>query len=916
MRAGPDFRTCMQKREQTNTKLPASLYCFVENRMEKPEIQILCESYIMDKLDTAQPQGVNRRTEPIKNACYILEQNLEEHGTNNLSAKQETENCKALRLSDDMPWNDHTRGKKNVLGDVIYHRTYYRKTPKASGGKTKYNYDINYQKHIFTLNTPYNFQVIQYLGNFETQEQYETRTEPEVLPDPSTATPVVDPTIVSGVATPVVDPTIVSGVAVDVDLSGDVPGTEATGVPSEEDTDHEHAVGIRRYRQPRLDDDLPKEIAIPRYDHNRKLSIQEADDVIESYHMGSGKTLNGPDTVITGQKPGDVYVFDIQGVGDWWKDTILKDTYSWGGQNKDHYDSAHCPNKLTRILQSCKIRPKAGPKDSKLKKPNTRFQRLIYYDLDDRKIAVVQYLGSNDGITPVPHGNTRSTSATPYVATSAQVKFDINKVGLTKKPKKLLDTYRCNLPPGRARSIKVMRNTKQINYLQAKMRREVNFTSGKMANIMAVANELPDFVRVFDMKPTDGNAFRQFVMIVAVEETIVEVRTVLKEIPLEQAITLGADTTFELACNPGCYATPLYLRHPYIERRTIGDHQTNPQANICVAIMFHDCKHLDDHQKYITEFHRIVDQELPTDANYRLSQKDINFLSDAELKNVKRLFGNTPKPKEGERKRVVTHYPCWLHLKDNVKRKFRNMGVTDKPTLKRAMDDFIKILKSDSLDEYEDNRINLRLLESPWSTSEAQEYFDQHLDERIFNAGATFRLRAAGFPNPENGITNNASESINATLKRDADHQKQEIPDLMLNIYFHMRSQAGQIEEAYYGMGEYKVSEGYEHLVQPSDAAPPQVYKTVEEMKKFLVESLATDAEDGLSAEEEAELAAVVPPETTSPPTIEKIAKLIWQNGNIKFSQDDQGVLLVRSLDRSKVHRVNLVDHTCDCGDK
>ena len=133
--AGPDFRTCMQKREQTNTKLPASLYCFVENRMEKPEIQILCESYIMDKLDTAQPQGVNRRTEPIKNACYILEQNLEEHGTNNLSAKQETENCKALRLSDDMPWNDHTRGKKMclVMSFTIEHIT--EKLQKLREGK-------------------------------------------------------------------------------------------------------------------------------------------------------------------------------------------------------------------------------------------------------------------------------------------------------------------------------------------------------------------------------------------------------------------------------------------------------------------------------------------------------------------------------------------------------------------------------------------------------------------------------------------------------------------------------------------------------------------------------------------------------------------------------------------------------------
>ena len=65
-----------------------------------------------------------------------------------------------------------------------------------------------------------------------------------------------------------------------------------------------------------------------------------------------------------------------------------------------------------------------------------------------------------------------------------------------------------------------MRNTKQINYLRAKMRKEVNFTSGKMANIMAVANEIPEYVRVFNMKPTDADAFKQFIMILAVEETM------------------------------------------------------------------------------------------------------------------------------------------------------------------------------------------------------------------------------------------------------------------------------------------------------------------------------------------------------------------------------------------------------------
>ena len=906
---GPDFRTTvMQKRDQSDKILPESIYCFVNQRMDKSRVQIVAESYINDDLTTAQND--NRQTVPIKDACYVLTQNTDDVGPDGVTAEKDLENCVQLRLSDDLGWLDMTPGGQNPPGKVINHRHYFHKTGPAVKGRKQF--DNKMQKHIFTLNDPYKLQVVQYFGDFETKEAYIARMSTTehaevVVPDTLASTDAVT------VPTSTVDG---EGTGPDGTAEG-APPFHPVEMPSEEETDDEHAVNLRRYRQPRITDEDPKEKAYPRYDTLVKLVPAYADDIIEAYSHGNGKLLNPATAVIYNQKPGDVFVFDIEGHGDWWKETILKDTYSWGGQSRRiHYDSRHVNAKYSRLLQSCKV-PVEG---SKVIKPDKQFQRVIYYDMDDRKIAVIQYLGSTEGIKPVPHGNARGISATPFVPTSAQVKFDINKVGLTKKPNELYNEGRARLPAGQVRNLLTFRNQKQITNSQAKLRRDVNISTNMMENIHAVAHELPEYVRAFHLKPTGTEIMDEFVMILVVEEMAEEVRKVLKEIPAEEALVLGADPTFDLAKRPGCYATPLYLRHPYVERRTLAPHQTNPQANMCIGMMLHDTKQLEYQQTFITQFHKAIDSQLPQDAAYRMAKKNIYFLSDAELKNVKLLFGNTEKPKEGEPERTVTHIPCWNHMKDNVKRKFRDMHVTEKETVKRAMDDFNSLLKSESQEEYDQNKYNMTTEESPWSTPEAQAYFNQHLDERISTAGATFRLREAGFPNPENGITNNASESINATIKRQTNHTKQDIPDLMLHLYFNMRAQAAQIEEAYYDLGEYKVSDDYAYLKRHPDAAPPQVYKTVPEMKSFLREALTAD-EAALEAAlvltgDEADDEEAVARETTGPPTIDKLAKMIYLQGDINFSRDDQGVLLVRGIDRNKQHKVSVVDRTCDCGKK
>ena len=84
-------------------------------------------------------------------------------------------------------------------------------------------------------------------------------------------------------------------------------------------------------------------------------------------------------------------------------------------------------------------------------------------------------------------------------------------------------------------------------------------------------------------------------------------------------------------------------------------------------------------------------------------------------------------------------------------------------------------------------------------------------------------------------------------------------------------------------------------------------------MKSFLKEALTADEAALVSTGDEAEEEAAVAWEPPGPPTVDKIAEMIWQQGEIKFSSDDKGVLLVKCLDWNKKHKVNVVDRTCDC---
>ena len=124
---------------------------------------------------------------------------------------------------------------------------------------------------------------------------------------------------------------------------------------------------------------------------------------------------------------------------------------------------------------------------------------------------------------------------------------------------------------------------------------------------------------------------------------------------------------------------------------------------------------------------------------------------------------------------------------------------------------------------------------SSWKSEAASAYFEKYLDSKCVNNTCTFRLREAQVPNPEFGITNNASKSYNAFLKRNSDLKEQPIGECMLNLYYCMWVQAAELAVAHYGMGPYQLTADYKKFEEHRTKAPSTTYQSVNDMRNYSV---------------------------------------------------------------------------------
>ena len=833
--------------------VPPSLYCFLEPGiknlpMTKEEANTLLQKYIAEYGTVVPP---NQRDPPLKNAVYIM--------------KLQKGDIFYNKNTEGMEYESNTRGRTNpdMKAPILYHQFSLKLGPRQKGIKQR---DANRLKDIFTFQSGVNLQMIHYRGNWPLEGAPDT--DPDLPPSPpddrhSTVADVSD---------------------------NDIPDTivnlqEHTSDP--EDAQMEYS-------------DM---YAKPRFHSDSKLDFFEAEDIINKYSLEGGKYYNSCDQSIVNPRAGEVYIFDLHGWGDTWKKQILRDTYSWASAY--HKDSEDKQTTLTRFFV-CDVDPSTSDQAKGSKTSKSKFTRFVYHN-SEKRIAVVQYVGDETKVTRIGHGNSQQTDR-PFFATRDTVIWDIKKYGLSAKPSAIYRDNRKHTLPGMLSETGNARNAKQVSNIQQKMRNEIQLSTNQLENIVAVSKYLPGYVREVRYHSLTDDATDQISVTLVCPQMADEFRSMLRMMPLGQPVVFGLDTTYKMG---RFFVTPLNARNPCLERRVAGTNQTNKQANMNIGIHIHEERHLDLHQHFLQNVFKAIDFELPPDARYRLSRRHIDCLSDDEFSDVQMLFAHTGETKcPAEVERIIRHLPCWIHLKDNVKRKLKDLKLDEKD-IKLASAQFLELLKSDSEVEYQERKEKMfgNSSTSPWNSEAASAYFEMYLDSKCVNNACTFRLREAQVPNPEFGITNNASESYNAFLKRNSDSNEQPIGECMLNLYYCMRVQAAELAAAHYGMGPYQLTADYKQFEEHPTKAPSTTYQSVNDMRKYLHSVLADQSK------------ATPPPGGVHPdtpilerPTVEKIAELLVNQGHISFSTDEVGMILVKSLDGTKIFRVSIPLSECSCG--
>ena len=87
-----------------------------------------------------------------------------------------------------------------------------------------------------------------------------------------------------------------------------------------------------------------------------------------------------------------------------------------------------------------------------------------------------------------------------------------------------------------------------------------------------MAKSLPGYVKDIRFRSVNDDPTDNISITLACEANLDEFRRILRELPLNVAVQMGADTTYGTGKH---YSTIIYVRHPLIERKNPGHHQTD-----------------------------------------------------------------------------------------------------------------------------------------------------------------------------------------------------------------------------------------------------------------------------------------------------------------------------------------------------
>ena len=179
---------------------------------------------------------------------------------------------------------------------------------------------------------------------------------------------------------------------------------------------------------------------------------------------------------------------------------------------------------------------------------------------------------------------------------------------------------------------------------------------------------------------------------------------------------------------------------------------------------------------------------------------------------------------------LVSHSACFIHVRRNLKDKLAECNIPIDLSQRFLDDVFGKKMGSvfveglvDASDD-QDFRSKLEDLSQSWSSCDmpSSASIEKFIEYFMAKKAPTIRdtmLRSVreecGLGCPPDIFTTNASESINAMLKRKVDYKKNELPVFVAKVKELVNEQQREVERAVIGRGKYRFREQYRYLEVP-----------------------------------------------------------------------------------------------------
>jgi hypothetical protein len=494
-------------------------------------------------------------------------------------------------------------------------------------------------------------------------------------------------------------------------------------------------------------------------------------DIVQYMDQAIEKNNSNPDNSrIRHPMRGDIFIFDVSTIQISCFKVLLDDGYPWRSKK------IISQNGLKK--QSCYYNPSSS------QAPKSDFKKTIYFR-DKDNTCLIHYRGDHESA----QHKLRCLTGQEKLASKVVIKQRILQVDPDRKmgPTKVMEEIMKEFPPdGFDLAVGHPQSRDQVRYYQRQADKERQIGGCELINITYLT-------KIFGQEYVvnhSGQPHKLFFL--AHEQSIANMNHLLKTLKDKSIpLVLHFDTTFKFG---NYYLSPLVYRHPQLTPRDQKESEVlNPDAIIPLVHVLHENK---SHQTLKTFFfwlNALIKTKFPKFAEQTKVLVSDREFKDEYMENTHRVYCKYHLLKDLEREGMVK-----LKMK-----KTKNMGIYNIQFYVASVSD---LMNSPTLEEYIAKRDELFSKNKMWTSPPGkalQAYYMANMDQDIIDRAGVWHLAKIGLGHMKNGLTNNASETYNSTIRdlKNKGNTRQTADISIIKLFGSESIIHNYVMAAYYGNG-------------------------------------------------------------------------------------------------------------------